>query len=252
MGIDAEMFVRTRTKIPDDQLREIGRRLCAMFGYDRFSFGRTYAAMNLRFENETEEDLRARHVIYPVATWDQDGPEIVPDPGEFFYKLAIRTRYYGVGYERGDAIFLLALAEALEHLIPPGEVWYGGDSSGVCAAPFNKRERAALREHFFAYDHAPYSRHVNEYMTSDKFDDMAPPRCSLCQHDMQRYGFGNEYASYSCECGERVVMRGGKTERTTPYERRKLKSDIQGRAMDEYFEKRPASREAYNEVCWEG
>lgn len=248
MGIDAEMFIRTKRHprpLTGQGLRDIGRRLCSMYGHENFRLDRDF----LEYEEDpvARKKLAARHIIYPVDKWEQDGPDILPEQGEFFYRIAIATRYYGVGYERGDLPFIIGVAEALEHMVPGCEVWYGGDSSGVLAEFFGPLERHRLIEHFYRHDHAPYTRRPNPFRTPD-LNDLHPPECSLCRYPMNRTGFGPDFALYSCECGEEVHMRGDKVTRSTPRERDVRKWGIERRAMEEYLKRHPEEAGEYSRL----
>ncbi len=146
--------------------------------------------------------------IYDGERFVQDGPDILPEPGEYLMEVALWTRYYGIGYERGDLITLCAIAEWCELNIPNCEVWYGGDSSGVCAQPWPESERKKLRAHLFSEEgRSYYGLHSSSHLT--------PPPCSLCvkERGMNRYGFGENYTAVSCAgCGKSFTSRdNGKT-----------------------------------------
>jgi hypothetical protein len=110
--------------------------MCASFGASHFWIDR-------------KSGRRARSVI---EKYEQDGPDILPGKGETFVSVSLWSRYWGPGYERGDLPLILTLAEWLERKFPNGAVWYGGDSSGVCAAPLDSVARAALLDHFASPD----------------------------------------------------------------------------------------------------
>jgi hypothetical protein len=136
MGVDARMFVRTPTKgLPD--LQRVAWEMCASFGAGHFWIAR-------------ESGRRALAVL---ERYEQDGPDIFPAPEETFVNVSLRSRYWGPGYERGDLPLILTLAEWLERKFQKGAVWYGGDSSGVCAAPLDSVARAALLDHAASGSH---------------------------------------------------------------------------------------------------
>jgi hypothetical protein len=202
MGIDAKILVRVPRAVGEEEVRSIGHKLCALFGHDRFFV-------------YDRGDGRRRHVIFPVDEYEQDGDPITPEPGETLLEVSLWTRYYGEGYERGDVVFICALVEGLERLIPGAAVWYGGDSSGVLAEPFGKEQRAALLDHFFHVDHHPYIG----YFSRVQQDQGANPICMLCEMPMDQCGFGATFALFRCVCGEQVEIQGGVEERTTARER---------------------------------
>ncbi len=194
MGIDAEMFVRTKRAVSDRDVERWAYRLGEAFGHERF------------FLMERDWEGQPRHAINRCAVYEQDGPDIVPEEGETFLTLSLYGRYYGEGYERGDLPFLIMLSEWLERNIPGGEVWYGGDSSSVIAKPFGKAEREALFSHFADVGGIPYSLGFSDAMRGGQ----EQPRCEFCSEPMTRYGFGPNYAAYTCDgCGKKVETHDG-------------------------------------------
>lgn len=149
----------------------------------------------------------------PGSVYRQDGVDVPAKEGECLLELSLMGRYYGEGYERGDILKYCAIAEWLEANIPGCEVWYGGDSSGVCAEPFTAERRAALRAHL-------YSDKGRDYFNRSGWGDFKPrpPSCSLCPGNCYRgaqYGFGGkgDYAAFHCSgCGKSMQTRdAGKT-----------------------------------------
>lgn len=202
MGIDAEMYVRVPREVSGDECRKLGRRLCDLFGRDKFLF---------RDEAEKGE----QHVIWPSDRIDQDSNDgdTMPDPGETILRLSIWSRYYGEDYERGDLPFLRGLADALEMLIPDGAVWYGGDSSGVLVEPWPKEKREALWAHFCVGGHDPYHAGFDRQKSE-------APACTLCLSPMGKFGWGPSYSLHACPCGQQVLTRDGVTTRTTARQRK--------------------------------
>lgn len=135
-------------------------------------------------------------------------------PGECLLQVSLYGRYYGPGYERGDILTYCAIAEWLELNIPGCEVWYGGDSSGVCVERFDELKRRELRTHLFT----PKGRDYFKGMWSMHSDEGygTPAACSLCpggKYCGSRFGVGKDFASYHCAgCGISEETRdGGKT-----------------------------------------
>lgn len=193
MGVDAEMFVRTKVKITEEQVRTLAYRMGEAFGHDNLWI----------FKNPDHGE--SRHCMQIVPEYTQDGPTIQPGKGETFIQVYPCSRYYGEGYERGNLPLLIMIAEWLEANIPGGEVWYGGDSSGVEAKKFDKKAREKLFKFFAKGGHRNYTTF---------FDKKADgPLCNMCFVRMDQYGFGQNYASYYCAgCGENTMTRdGGKT-----------------------------------------
>lgn len=233
MGIDARILVRVPRPVDDAECRRVGRSLCFMFGRSKFFFG-------------WDKHNPHEHAISVIDDYAQDGPTIRPEPGETLLQVSVWTSYYGAGYERGDLPFLYVLARALERLTPGCAVWYGGDSSGVLAEPFDQAAREKLMEHFLEVGHEPYYQ-PNPYMTPDRFD-AEKPVCSLCEAPMQRNGYGRDYAAFSCPCGERLVFRDGVSKRTTESERREAKNKIDRQMHEEFFKNHPDMLEQYRSV----
>lgn len=200
MGIDAEMFVRTKAKVTKEDVREFAYRLGEAFGPENFWIWK--------------DEGRIRHCLEIIKTYHQDGPDIKPARGETFIEVHIASRYYGPGYERGDLPLLVMVAEWLEENIPGSEVWYGGDSSGVEAEKFDKAARRRFLKHFYKHGHSLY----RDVFDKIKKDELENPVCKCCWKKMRRYGWGENYAAYNCDgCGESVVTKdGGKT--FTPHE----------------------------------
>lgn len=140
---------------------------------------------------------------------DSDTP-IKANQGECLLKLSLFGRYYGPGYERGDILTYCAIAEWLEINIPGCEVWYGGDSSGVCAEPFHELKRRELRKHLFSGNGRDYFK--RGWMETSS---VRPKTCSLCpggKYCGSQFGSGmhDQYAAFHCAgCGKSVETRDG-------------------------------------------
>jgi hypothetical protein len=210
MGIDAEMFVRTKQNVTPEFLRAATHKLHSIFGSDI--------------------DTYVDDLLEVVSKWKQDGPDIRPRKGETFVRVRLWTRYYGPGYERGNFRLIHDLAEVLETIFPESEVWYGGDSSGVLAEPFHAVARRKMRDHWLKHANA-YYRQMGSMMGSGGRGADAP-QCRKCQVPMSQYGFGGAYAAFSCECGERSVTRNGVTTVTTKKDRQQRFYELRNEAMD--------------------
>jgi hypothetical protein len=198
VGIDAEMFVRTHLKFTEESVRELSCDLCEAFGHNNFL---------IWTQGEPEDQ---HHALSICKLWQQDGPDIKPKSGETFIRVHFYCRYYGKTYERGDLPLIISVADWLEHRVTDGKVWYGGDSSGVCAKPFGKKERAALFDHFCSVGHKPYEG----FFDRSAEDDAMRPTCNFCRVPRRRYMWsGAKGAGYICDaCGDKIVTRdGGKT-----------------------------------------
>lgn len=178
MGVDAMMLVKTKKQHTEREVLRLATRLYEAFG------------------SVLWVDRGTRHCLSIVPKCLQDGETIKPRPGEQFIQVHLFGRYYGRGYERGPLHDYIAVAMWLEHNIPGCAVYYGSDSSGICAEPFGPEQRADLFRHFAEHGHIPYTGAFTR-------DDDDPVRhCDFCDIDMVRHGWGASYAAYSCHgCG---------------------------------------------------
>ena len=195
MGIDAEMFVRTRQGYTEEQVRHMAHDLAEAFGHDRF--------IVIRPEQGYSWIPNGRHCLELVDVYEQDGPPIHPENGEQFIRVHTSTRYYGKGYERGDWPFIDGVIRWLKMRIPDAEVWYGGDSSGVCAIQMDDAERQNLWELFAKVGHQPYEQHFG--------GRAARPDCDFCLRPMVEYGWGpREAVRFRCAgCGHTLITTDG-------------------------------------------
>ena len=209
MGIDAEMFVRTRTVLTPREIRNLSVDLVAAFGAEMFlllpdeTFGGEWE------KNEWWEvgDPPGRHALRRIRWWVQDGDDIKPKRGEYFIEVSLFSRYYGEGYERGPIQEHIAVASWLEARIPGCEVWYGGDSSGVCAARFDKAAREKVWAHFCEVGHRPYRGGW------DPAGNSAAPACGFCGPRFVPSGGGGNVTFAHCDgCGASIAYSGDRVE----------------------------------------
>jgi hypothetical protein len=83
------------------------------------------------------------------------GPVPVAD-GSIWLDVGTIKSYYGEGYERGDAEYMVRLAEWLESNIPNSEVWYGHDVADESIKPFGAEQRDAFLDYFRKVGHEPW------------------------------------------------------------------------------------------------
>ena len=196
MGIDAEMFVKTKQEYTSEQVRHMAHNLAEAFGHGRFTI--------IRPERGYSWLPNGQHCLELVTEYEQDGPPISPENGEQFIRVHMGTRYYGEGYERGDLPFITGVARWLEARIPDAEVWYGGDSSGVCASHFDKAYREKLWDLFCKTGHEPYQH----YFASGR---ATRPDCDFCLKPMVEFGWGpGEIVRFRCAgCGHVLITADG-------------------------------------------
>jgi len=200
MGINAEMLVVTTSKLSESEVRKISVRLCEAFGTDPFFL--------IRPANEYKWE--ERHALEIINKYEQNGPDIKPNINEQFIRVSLSGRYYGIGYERGNLPQIVAIADWLERNIPNSTILYGGDSSGVCAEPFDKAARETLLQHFAENGHTPYTGDLqgNERNPYIEDDGIKWPFCDFCQVHYRRFGYGASYGAFSCAgCGDSKETR---------------------------------------------
>lgn len=192
MGIDAEMFARVRSPITEADVKLAAWDLCATFGAERF--------------------WDFKPPLHIVERWEQDGPDIEPQPNEVFVRVMLGTRYYGKGYERGDLPLIVSVAEWLEQRFPGCEVWYGGDSSGVCAERFNTAARDEMKRHYYAHGHAPYVGGFGRGIGGERPSNRPSP-CARCVpgRDKHETGWGptGSLLLHCAGCGKYFGTRDG-------------------------------------------
>jgi hypothetical protein len=189
MGIDAQMFVRIPRLVTDEEVARWSYIFGSLCHHDLF-LGTTEHIYHKPLER--------------IDIYQQDGDDIIPKAGETFLNVPWAGRYYGEDYERGPLLTYIAGAEFLEALIPGCAVWYGGDSSGVLAEPFDKTRRRALLKHAAENGHDPYNRAFDS-LSKDGFVE---PECPICAVSMPRSGWGPAYAFFRCNgCGWEVRYR---------------------------------------------
>jgi hypothetical protein len=182
MGVDAQLYYTTRVKQTNEEVLALASRLYeAYYGEPFFLYNDNHCL-----------------TIIPSNTIEQDGePETFPETTQLV-EVHLSGRYYGEGYERGDLPTICSICDWIEFNVPHAELWYGGDSSGVCAEPFTKHKRELLLEYFYEHGHKPYRKGFklhNNYATCD--------RCHIKMNDV---GGGGGTTFFSCGgCNEKVI-----------------------------------------------
>ena len=171
MGIDAQMFAKTRAKLTEDGVRRLSVDLVSGFGREHFVLW--------------NEEPDPHHALELTDVYTQDGPDIVPAKGETFVLAHLSGRFYGPGYERGDLPTYIMVADWLERRIEGAEVWYGGDSSGVCAFKFDSHKREQFFAHFARQGNEPYESRRDVLAAGMK----EQPVCGFCKIGMHACGF---------------------------------------------------------------
>lgn len=218
MGVDAEMFVRIKGKenwLSEDDVKRLAYEIGTAFD-NQFFF-----TMNPR-QGVFNKKRRALEIMRPLkdvsdaenygleadmvghVVWSQDGEPIVAGDDEQFIKANLYHRYYGEGYERGDWPKLRACIFWLTVRIPAGEVWYGGDSSGICAKYADKSFLDAMDLHWAVHARRPYVRYESSFKPF-LHGQVPVPICELCEVPMADCGGGGKFTFYWCDgCGQKA------------------------------------------------
>lgn len=202
MGIDAMMLVRVKGQsnwLVPIQVKKLSYHVGQTFGANKFYISKesNRHALNIITHFENEDNLDFMEEYDGKVIYDLNYPILVAEPDEQFISVSLMTRYYGKGYERGDALFIIMIAEYLERTISGSEIWYGGDSGGV--TPFGRLERYKLLDYFFDVGHSPY---MGGWGMNG---DMVP--CMFCGGAlMYNVGGGGKYIYHTCGgCGVQVI-----------------------------------------------
>lgn len=197
MGVDAEMLVKTRTKFTKSEVRNLAVDICEAFGHSKFWIfkGKDYS--------------HEQHALELVDAYYQDGDDILPEPGEYFIRANICSRYYGEGYERGDWPLIYSVARWLRIRIPDSRIFYGGDSSGICAEELTEERSIKLWNLFAKTGHKNYRGGFSSVF-ANKNDIVI---CEFCgNRPLISTGGGGGDTFWSCVgCGDRVITRNGKS-----------------------------------------
>jgi len=215
MGIDAEMFVRIKGRknwLADADELKTAYEMASTLGSERFfindpedAIGTPHHALSIMravTAKSVEDDYDEAEHIGKVV-WYQDGEPIIANDDEQFIKIHLWTCYYGEDYARGDWPTIRAVAEWLEIRFPGGEVWYGGDSSGVEAAPLDPKRRDELNRFYLTSGRKSYTRHPNPFL---------PPKsacmCQTCREPMVDCGGGCGDTFFYCDgCGRKTIRK---------------------------------------------
>lgn len=195
MGVGVVMVARVPRQMTDEEIIKTAYDAGQTFGSDSFSIW-TY------LDDPAEHEHFLRRAV-------RDGYRTFEDPEEKAKELKsgeyvdldinLGTRYYGPGYERGDALLIINVAEFFEQRLG-AEVWYGRDSDDKLHL-FDEEARQALKKHFFEVGHNPYQ------MGFGKLFGTKRATCRLCHEKMGDFGGGGNKSYQSCTgCGQRVVL----------------------------------------------
>lgn len=209
MGIDSQMLIRgvKREIVTSDWLKEQSFYMCTALGAGNFMLSRHPAiTMTCDYDDEYNAISNGKHYM-------DDGPaEFEAFDWECLLEVHLWSRYYGVGYERGNLPIIVATAEWVEQNIEGAEVYYGGDSSGVEMKRFGRSEREELKRHFYSKD----GRNYSFFADKGPIAEAGPSACELCPYGSfngRKCGFSGDgsYSAYHCTgCGKTFTSRDHK------------------------------------------
>lgn len=217
MGVDAEMFVRIKGRdkwLADADELKTAYELASTIGPSKF--------MNTIGMWKDEKGHHCLEIMRPIkhsldadyhgvpatmigrVIWSQDGDTIVAGQDEQFVRIHLYTRYYGEEYARGDWPTIRVVAEWCELRFPGCEVWYGGDSSGICAEHLSAERRDELNKFFLSSGRKSYARYDDG---PDRVTGHRGTMCPVCDVRMYSTGGGQGDSFWSCDgCEQRAVI----------------------------------------------
>lgn len=190
MGIDAVMVAKVPHKADDVAVRRWSHVLCDCLGHRNFLV-------------DYERGRHAIEIVEGGRFFDSD-QEIHPDPGGSVLNIRVLSRYYGEGYQRGDAMLIINTARIVEMLVPNVEIWYGGDSGDVEAIRFDEEARSDLFSYFVS---AGYHDRVRPNFNDPNAFACV---CSMCHMPMYQLA----PSVFNCACGAVVRLRPEGIEKT--------------------------------------
>lgn len=203
MGVDAHLFFRAPRALDDDTLRAWGFKIGERFYPSRF----------WQFDLD-DNDGSAFPCLTRIRGYDDEGNDKVDPRGKTTISVRVATRHYGVGYERGDPLLIVGVADYIDTLSKSKLTWrYGGDATWDDAGPFGVDERAAMLKHWRDVAHRPYMRGWGE-------EGLQCPRCKSGSVSMSGSGPGSRTSGHCPGCGASVEKMDHRSPLTiTPRER---------------------------------
>lgn len=214
MGVDARMFIKIKGKknhLTAEEVLKKSVHLSKTIGHETFfikhaephwknkdvivparhalSIVPTYDE-KYEYYGESMEDMQYKGKV----VWFQDGDPIVAKPSEQFIEVHFWGRYYGPGYERGDWGKYRNVISVLKLSFPDAEIWYGGDSSGMCAELMDDKKMAEFDACWMGPGRTPYVRGFSGIGGAK-----AKATCPTCQTPMFQHGWGGGKTMFACE-----------------------------------------------------
>jgi hypothetical protein len=205
MGVDARILIKItkpESWLNPTSLRQLSARLTNVIGPEYFFLRPEEDRHALSFVlDETAKWATKYPDDYPnfspegPAIWSQDGDDIVAEPNEQFIEVHVGGRYYGESYARGDWKSLSWIMMWCVYNIPDSEVWYGGDSSGICAEHMTSRRMNKMTKYYLTEGNDSY------WMNSK-----SQYPCEFCGVGCVNSGGGGGIGFWHCDsCGTQWV-----------------------------------------------
>ena len=217
MGIDAKLFVRIKDPahhLPADQVLKTAVELSSTLGHKHFYIQDSNAHCLSIVQPYSEQDFEddkgyLGHDVIGKTLLQQDGDPEVMEDGEQLLEVHLMQRYYGPGYARGHWPTIRDVMEWLEFKFPTGEIWFGGDSSGVLAEHFTKEKREEMTRFWLSSGTSTYGVWWDSLSTGGG----GTPVCECCKIPLSGRGGGRDVGFWSCRgCGKAAVVFEGHTQ----------------------------------------
>lgn len=185
MGVDAEILIKItkpESWLTEEQIRRASSRLTSVLGATKFFL-------------RPEED---RHALYLYEKRYRDD-SIVMQPNEQFIGVNLWSRYYGEGYARGDWKTLCFAMLWMISNLKDSEVWYGGDSSGICAERMTPSRLMEITEFYLTSGNSTYWMNSSTEML-----------CEFCQCGVVNSGDWQGHHFFHCDgCDSKWLVKDG-------------------------------------------
>lgn len=179
MGIDPELYAKTKQHLTDRQVRDLAVEMCVALGAGPF--------LILRGQEPRHALWRCEQADIDFVV-DQEGNPIHDGTGDML-QVGVDTRFRGASWERGNWPEIANAAQWLESRLPGTTMWYGG-AHEQHVTPLGLQERTEMWEDFVANGNRPYD---------DAFRTADAPQCRCCRYGMEG-AFLGDYDSRLLYC----------------------------------------------------
>jgi hypothetical protein len=203
VGIDAQLFIRRSgpawsapdvTALVDRAVAELGSDMF-LTGYSIFGTGpgpfficpsvEEFRAARRKSDVDFSRELLELAGQPPGApVWQPDGPLLVGRPEEQFVCVLLLERYFFFDYPQGDWPRIERVVKWLRLHVPDGEIWYGGDSSGVEFRSLTRDLCERLTDFFERKEGGPSS--LAEVIVGSHLDHLALTGPQLFTYDIAK------------------------------------------------------------------